>query len=76
MKTAEELLMEFIGKYASHWICADDDFPKDLNKIVDAIQATRPTVSEEEISDLIHDAMLRNYNSKQLAKKILKLLTR
>ena len=32
--------------------------------------------SEGVISDLIHDAMLRNYNSKQLAKKIMELLNR
>ena len=52
MKTAEELLMEFIAKYASHWINAEDDFPKDLNAIIDAIQLPKlPT--ENEIVEII-----------------------
>ena len=47
-----------------------------LGQEIPVKRTTRPTVSEEEISDLIHDAMLRNYNSKQLAKKIMELLNR
>ena len=60
MKTAEELLMEFIAKYASHWIGAEDDFEKDLDKLIETIQSNKikshelPT--EEEIIRILEEA--------------------
>ena len=46
MKETEQLLMEFIAKYASHWIGAEEDFSKDL----DAIIASIPTPAPDELA--------------------------